>query len=47
MRARVCVCVYVNIYIYIYVCIYLQDRDGWISTSEGSLISAARRTARI
>lgn len=25
----------------------MRDRDGWISTSEGSLISAARRTARI
>lgn len=27
--------------------IYMRDRDGWISTSEGSLISTARRTARI
>lgn len=27
--------------------IYVRDRDGWISTSEGNLISAARRTTRI
>lgn len=40
----ICIC---DVHTYINIYKYMRDRDGRISTSEGSLISAARRTARI